>query len=113
MAFLVSESQEPECLVPELGAGKPVLGNVLLVTCVTWAKCSPALGLSLLIPKAGLCPVGLVSCFSVVWESVEGGPCSSQPSPGCPWGACSLMPRLLMAVGTGLEKCSNMTQFLP
>lgn len=54
--------------VLELGVGSWelgswVLGDILLVTtCVTWAKCSPALGLSL--SKVGLCPVALVSCLS-------------------------------------------------
>lgn len=89
-------------LAPELGSWGP-RGIVLLTTCVTWTKCSSALGLSSLISKMGLDPVDLISCCSLMWVSVEEDPSSSQVSSGCSWGVCTLIPWFLMAVGLGLR----------
>lgn len=70
---------------------------------MTWAKCSPDLGLSFLISKMGSDPAELVSCYSFMGVSVEEDPSSSQVSsrlfPG------SVLSDVRVSDGSGYRPC--------
>lgn len=95
-------------LAPELGSWGP-RGVVLLTACVTWTKCSSALGLSSLISKMGLDPVDLISCCSFMWVSVEEDPSSSQVSSRLFLGSVHSDPLVSDGSGSRPKKSSNMT----
>lgn len=89
------------CLVPELGAGHWVSGSVLLFApCVTWAKCSPASGLSVPISEMGCVQRGwFLRACSFLWVPVERRPLFFLGLRGSPGGIFSEASGLA-AVGT-------------